>query len=55
MWQVGCAALPGFTWLNYQQGNPAFLSGLLSVGSPAASDAYATPPSRTTRLCCLDM
>lgn len=26
MWQAGCAALPGFTWLNYQPGNPALLS-----------------------------
>lgn len=52
--QVGCAALLGFTWLNYQPGNPALSPVVCFVGRPAASDAYATPPSRTTRLCCLN-
>lgn len=30
MRQVGCAALLGFTWLNYQPGNPALSSAVLS-------------------------
>lgn len=54
MRQVGCAALLGFTWLNYQPGNPALLPVVCFGGRPAASDAYATPPSETTRLCCLN-
>lgn len=54
MRQVGCAASLGFTWLNYQPGNPALSSVVCLVAGPAASDAYATPPRKTTRLCCLD-
>lgn len=46
----------GFTWLNYQPGKPGIVVRCSVVGGLAASDAYyaATPPSKTTRLCCLD-